>query len=140
LIGRACSKRVGVRNAHKILVRKSEGKRPFKDFCVGERIGIKINLKEIWWDDVDWSHLAQDILDILLHSTSVEILFYAPGYSINPPDRQFASGNPTDLPGYSGTGYSRCNVQSQIHCCSRSAASSSDIECCPKGGHRHTDL
>jgi hypothetical protein len=46
-----------MRNAYKILVIKSKGKRPFgrcrwKD--------IRMDLREMGWEGVDWMHLAQD--------------------------------------------------------------------------------
>jgi hypothetical protein len=48
------------RNAYRIVVRKPEGKRP-----LGRRRrrwvdNIKIDLREIGWNDVDWIDLAQD--------------------------------------------------------------------------------
>jgi hypothetical protein len=50
---------VEMRNAYSILVRKPEGKRPagrprhrWED--------IRMNLREVGWEDVDWIHLAQD--------------------------------------------------------------------------------
>jgi hypothetical protein len=46
-------------NAYKILVGKPEGKRPLgrpKHRCEDN---ITTNLKEIWWQVVDWIHLAQ---------------------------------------------------------------------------------
>jgi hypothetical protein len=48
------------RNVYRMLVEKPEGKRP-----VGSRRrwwvdNIKINLREIGWDCVDWVDLAQD--------------------------------------------------------------------------------
>jgi hypothetical protein len=48
------------RNAYRILVRKPKGKRPLgrpRRRCVGN---IKMDLKEIGWDDMDWIDLAQD--------------------------------------------------------------------------------
>jgi hypothetical protein len=43
---------------HKILVRKPEGKRPLvRPRCRWED-SIKINLKEIGWEDMDWINLA----------------------------------------------------------------------------------
>jgi hypothetical protein len=48
------------RNAYRILVGKPEGKRP-----LGRRRrrwvdNIKLDLREIEWDDMDWIELAQD--------------------------------------------------------------------------------
>jgi hypothetical protein len=49
-----------MRNAYKILVGKPEGKRP----CGGPRYiwedNIRMDLREIGWEGVDWIHLAQD--------------------------------------------------------------------------------
>jgi hypothetical protein len=48
------------RNAYSILVGKPEGKRPLgrlRRRCVEN---IKIDLRGIGWDDVDWIDLAQD--------------------------------------------------------------------------------
>jgi hypothetical protein len=48
------------RNAYRILVGKPEGKRPLgrpRRRCVDN---IKMDLREIAWDFVDWIELAQD--------------------------------------------------------------------------------
>jgi hypothetical protein len=48
------------RNAYRILMGKSEGKRPLerpRRRCVDN---IKMNLTEIEWDGVDWIDMAQD--------------------------------------------------------------------------------
>jgi hypothetical protein len=42
-------------NAHRILVGNPEGKRP-----LGRVNNIKMDLREIGWDDGDWLYLAQD--------------------------------------------------------------------------------
>jgi hypothetical protein len=49
-----------MRNSYSILVVKREGKRP-----LGRRRGrwednIRIDFREIGWEDVDWMHLVQD--------------------------------------------------------------------------------
>jgi hypothetical protein len=49
-----------MRNAYRILVGKPDGKKP-----VGRRRrkcedNIKMDLREIGWEGVDWIHLAQD--------------------------------------------------------------------------------
>jgi hypothetical protein len=49
-----------VRNAYRILVGKPEGKRPLvrpRCRCVDN---IKIDIREIGWENVDWIDLAQD--------------------------------------------------------------------------------
>jgi hypothetical protein len=58
-MGRACSTNGAKRNVYRILVGKLEGKRP-----LGRRRhrwvdDIKIDLREIGWDGVDWIDLAQ---------------------------------------------------------------------------------
>jgi hypothetical protein len=47
-----------MRNAYKILVGKSEGKKPLGRLRHIWVDNIKINLKEIGWEGVDWMHLA----------------------------------------------------------------------------------
>jgi hypothetical protein len=57
---RACSTNGEKRNTFRILVGKPEGKRPVgRPRCrwVGN---IKIDLREIGWDGMDWVDLAQD--------------------------------------------------------------------------------
>jgi hypothetical protein len=48
------------RNAYRILVGKSEGKRPLGRPRRRWVNNIKMNLREIGWDDVNWIDLAQD--------------------------------------------------------------------------------
>jgi hypothetical protein len=45
-----------MRNTYKILVRKAEGKKSFED--LGKDGYIKMELREIVWEDVDYTHLA----------------------------------------------------------------------------------
>jgi hypothetical protein len=48
------------RNAYRILVGKQEGKRPLgRPRCSWED-SIKIDLREIGWDGMDWTDLAHD--------------------------------------------------------------------------------
>jgi hypothetical protein len=47
-------------NAYRILVGKPEGKRPLKRPRRRWVDNIKLNLREIEWDGVDWIELAQD--------------------------------------------------------------------------------
>jgi hypothetical protein len=59
-MGRACSTNGEKRDAYRILVGKSEVKRP-----LGRRRrrwvdNIKMDLREMGWDGVDWVDLAQD--------------------------------------------------------------------------------
>jgi hypothetical protein len=48
------------RNAYRILVRKPEGKRPLGRPIRKSVENIKIDLREIGWDGMDWTDLAQD--------------------------------------------------------------------------------
>jgi hypothetical protein len=49
-----------MRNAYSILVRKPKGKRPLgRPRCKWED-NIRMDLREIGWECVDWIHLAQD--------------------------------------------------------------------------------
>jgi hypothetical protein len=49
------------RNAYRILVGKPEGKRPLGRPRRRWLDNIKIGLREIGWDEVDWSDMAQDM-------------------------------------------------------------------------------
>jgi hypothetical protein len=49
-----------IRNVYKILVRKAEGKRPLGRPRHRWEDNIRMDPREIWWEDVDWMHLAQD--------------------------------------------------------------------------------
>jgi hypothetical protein len=56
----ACSTHGEVSNAYKILVGKPERKRSLgRSRCRWED-NIRVDLKEIAWEGVDWIHLAQD--------------------------------------------------------------------------------
>jgi hypothetical protein len=57
-MGRACS--TNEENAYRILVGKSEGKRPLGRPRRRWVYNIKMNLREIGWDGMDWIVLAQD--------------------------------------------------------------------------------
>jgi hypothetical protein len=48
------------RNAYRILVAKSEGKRPLGRPRCRWVDNIKMDLSEIGWDGMDWIYLAQD--------------------------------------------------------------------------------
>jgi hypothetical protein len=48
------------RNAYRILVGKPEGKRPLGRPRRRLVDNIKMDLREIGWDDMDWIDLAQD--------------------------------------------------------------------------------
>jgi hypothetical protein len=58
LLGNAA--RMGEKNAHRILMGQPEGKRPLWRPRRRWMGNIKINLREIGWDGVDWIDLAQD--------------------------------------------------------------------------------
>jgi hypothetical protein len=49
-----------MRNAYKILVRKHQGKRPLRRPRSSWGDNIRMNYREIGWEDVDWVHLTQD--------------------------------------------------------------------------------
>jgi hypothetical protein len=49
-----------MRNAYKILVGKSDGKRPLRRYRRRWKDSIRIELREIWWEGVGRIHLAQD--------------------------------------------------------------------------------
>jgi hypothetical protein len=52
---------VEMRNGYNILVGKPEGKRPLgRPRSRLEDNNNKMDLKEIWWEGVDWMHLVQD--------------------------------------------------------------------------------
>jgi hypothetical protein len=60
-MGRACRKKgEQKKNAYRILVGKPEGKRPLGRPRRRWVVKIKMDLREIEWDDVDWIELAQD--------------------------------------------------------------------------------
>jgi hypothetical protein len=46
-----------MRNVYKILVGKSEGKGPLRKHRQKWEYIIRMNLREIGWEDVDWIHL-----------------------------------------------------------------------------------
>jgi hypothetical protein len=48
-----------MRNEHKILVGKSEGKRPFGIPRLRWEDNIRMDLRKIEWEAVDWIHMAQ---------------------------------------------------------------------------------
>jgi hypothetical protein len=49
-----------MRNSHNILVRKPEGKRQLGRHRHRWEDNIRMDLREIGWEGVDWMHLAQD--------------------------------------------------------------------------------
>jgi len=49
-----------MKNAQDILVRKCKGKRPLRIPRHRWEHNIRMNLRVIWWEGVDWFHLAQD--------------------------------------------------------------------------------
>jgi hypothetical protein len=57
-MGRACSKNTEKRNAYRILVEKSEGKRQLRKPKRRWMDNIKIDLKEIGWSSMDWIDLV----------------------------------------------------------------------------------
>jgi hypothetical protein len=59
-MGRACSTNGEKRNAYRILVGKPEGKRPLGRSRCRWVDNIKIDLREVGWDGMDWISLVQD--------------------------------------------------------------------------------
>jgi hypothetical protein len=49
-----------MRNAYNILVRKHEWKRPLGSPMDKWEDNIRMDLREIGWEGVDWMHLAED--------------------------------------------------------------------------------
>jgi hypothetical protein len=59
-MGRACTANGENRNAYRILMGKPERKRPLgRPKCIWLE-NIKLYLREIEWDGMEWLHLAQD--------------------------------------------------------------------------------
>jgi hypothetical protein len=59
-MGRVCNTNGKKRNAYRILVGKSEGKRPLGRLKRRWVDNIKMDLREIGWDGVDWIDVAQN--------------------------------------------------------------------------------
>jgi hypothetical protein len=59
-MGRACSTNGEKRNAYRILLGKPEGKKPIGRPRRMKVENIKIELRKMGWDGVDWIDLAQD--------------------------------------------------------------------------------
>jgi hypothetical protein len=59
-IGRACRTNREKRNAYRILLGKPEGKRPLRRPRSRWVDSITLCLREIGWDGMDWTHLAED--------------------------------------------------------------------------------
>jgi hypothetical protein len=58
-MGGACSAHSGDELVYKMLVGKPDGKRPLRRHRCRWENNIKMDLKVIGWEDVDWIHLAQ---------------------------------------------------------------------------------
>jgi hypothetical protein len=48
-----------IRNVYKISVGKPEGKRPLGRPRRRLEDNIRLDIRELWWEDVDWIYLAQ---------------------------------------------------------------------------------
>jgi hypothetical protein len=48
------------RNLYRVLVRKPKGKRPLEKPRRRWEDGIKMDLREIGWGEVEWIHLTED--------------------------------------------------------------------------------
>jgi hypothetical protein len=59
-MGRACSKNRAKRNVCRILVGKPEGKKPLGRPKCRWVNNIKIDLREMGWDGIDWIDLGED--------------------------------------------------------------------------------
>ncbi|KAJ4439976.1 hypothetical protein ANN_08107 [Periplaneta americana] len=59
-MGRACSTYGRIRNAYRVLVGRPEGKRPLGRPRRRWEDNIKMDLREVGYDDRDWINLAQD--------------------------------------------------------------------------------
>jgi hypothetical protein len=59
-MGRTCSTNGAKRNEYRILLRNPEGKRPLGRPKRRWVDNIKMDLREIGWDDMDWIDLAQN--------------------------------------------------------------------------------
>jgi hypothetical protein len=55
-----CSTHEAKTNGYRILVGKPEGKRPFGRHRRGWEDNIKMDLREMRWEGMDWTDLAQD--------------------------------------------------------------------------------
>jgi hypothetical protein len=60
-----------IRNAYKILVGKPEGKRPLGRHRSRWKDNIKIDIREIVWEGVDWMNLDQDRDQCRVHVDTV---------------------------------------------------------------------
>jgi hypothetical protein len=59
-MGRACSEHGEMKNAFKILIRKPEGKRPLGSYRHRLEYNIKMDIRAIEFEGVDWIHLVSD--------------------------------------------------------------------------------
>jgi hypothetical protein len=59
-MGGAHSTHGSYENAYKFSVGEPEGKKPFGGFKPRWKDNFRMGLREIWLEDVDWIHLAQD--------------------------------------------------------------------------------
>jgi hypothetical protein len=50
----------GMHGVYKILIGKPEGKRPLGRYRRRWEDNIRMDLREIWWEGVDWMHVIQN--------------------------------------------------------------------------------
>jgi hypothetical protein len=80
-MGGACSKHAEKSNACRILVGKSEGKRPLGTPRRKWEHNIEMNLGDIRWSGTDWIRLAQDADQWKSFVSMVMNEFYLLGYN-----------------------------------------------------------
>jgi hypothetical protein len=79
-------------NAYQILVRKSEGKRPLRRPRHRWEGNIRMDLREIGWEGVDWIHMVQDRDQLQAHVDMVMNLWVPQkvgGFCVKLSDSQF---------------------------------------------------
>jgi hypothetical protein len=84
-----CSTHVVARNECKLLVIKTEGKRPLERPRRRWENGTKMSLWEMWWDGTDWIHLAHErdgwwaLLETVITSDSIKGVIFLKWTSVS---------------------------------------------------------